>query len=57
MALTGLTKTAMIAVIEDDIIDRSDKSTLVGYSLDWALSYLDRTAAAHGFAFSDLNAE
>jgi len=57
MALTGLTKTQMIAVIESDIIDRTDKSTLVGYSLDWALSYLDRTAAAHGFAFSDLNAE
>ena len=57
MAVTGLTKTQMISVIEDDIIDRSDKSTLVGYSLDWALSYLDRTAAAHGFAFSDLNSE
>jgi len=57
MAVTGLTKTQMIAVIEDDIIDRSDKSTLVGYALDWALSYLDRTAAARGFAFSDLNSE
>ncbi len=57
MALTALTKTQMIAVLEGDIIDRSDKSTLVGYSLDWALSYLDRTAAARGFAFSDLNSE
>ena len=57
MAATDLTKTQMIAVIEDDIIDRSDKSTLVGYSLDWALNYLDRTAAARGYAFSDLNKE
>jgi len=57
MAATDLTKTQMIAVIEDDIIDRSDKSTLVGYALDWALSYLDRTAAARGFVFSDLNKE
>ena len=57
MAETDLTKTQMISVIEDDIIDRSDKSTLVGYALDWALNYLDRTAAMRGFAFSDLNSE
>lgn len=52
-----MTKTQMIAVIEDDIIDRSDKSILVAFALDWALNYLDRTAAARGFAFSDLNKE
>lgn len=57
MAATDMTKTQMIAVIEDDIIDRSDKSTLVAFALDWALNYLDRTAAARGFAFSDLNKE
>ena len=57
MAETDLTKTQMLAVLESDIIDRSDKSTLCGYSLDWALSYLDRTAAARGFVFSDLNKE
>lgn len=57
MAATNLTKTQLLAVLQDDIIDRSDKSTLCSYALDWALSYLDRTAAAHGFAFSDLNRE
>ena len=57
MAATDMTKTQMIAVIEDDIIDRSDKSTLVAFALDWALNYLDRTAATRGFAFSDLNKE
>ena len=57
MAVTGLTKTQLLAVLESDIIDRTDKSTLCGYALDWALSYLDRTAAARGFAFSDLNRE
>ena len=53
----GLTKTQMVAVIEDDIIDRSDKTTLVGFALDWALEHIDKTAAARGFAFSDLNEE
>ena len=53
----SLTKTQMVAVIEDDIIDRSDKTTLVGFALDWALEYIDKTAAARGFAFSDLNKE
>ena len=47
----------MISVIESDIIDRTDKSTLVGYALDWSLNFLDRTAAARGFAFSGLNRE
>ena len=55
--MATLTKTEMTAVIEDDIIDRSDKSTLVGYALEWALTYLDTTAAARGFAFADLNRE
>jgi len=53
----ALTKTQMTSVIEDDIIDRHDKSTLVGFALTWALEYIDKTAAARGFAFSDLNAE
>ena len=53
----ALTKNEMVALIEDDIIHRSDKSTMVGYALDWALGYLDRTTAARGFAFSDLNRE
>jgi len=52
-----LTKTQMTSVIESDIINRSDKSTLVAFSLIWALEYLDRTAATRGFAFSDLNLE
>ena len=47
-----LTKDEMVEVIEGDIIDRSDKTVLCGYALDWALGYLDRTAAARGFAFS-----
>ena len=53
----SLTKAQMVSVIEDDIIDRSDKTTLVGYALDWALESIDKTAAARGFAFSDLNRE
>jgi len=55
--MTALTKTQLVALIEDDIIDRDDKTTLVGYALDWALVYLDRTAAAKGWCFSDLNKE
>ena len=57
MALTGLTKTQLLAVLQEDVIDRTDKSVLCSYSLDWALSHLDRTTAARGFAFSDLNKE
>ena len=57
MAATNLTKTQLLAVLQDDIIDRSDKSTLCSYALDWALSYIDRTAATRGLAFSDLNKE
>ena len=54
-----MNKTQMIAVLEDNIFNRGDAKmvTLYGYALDWALSYLDRTAAARGFAFSDLNKE
>ena len=54
---TALTKGAMVDVIQDDIIDRTDKSDLVGYALNWALEAIDKTAAARGFAFSDLNLE
>ena len=57
MAATDMTKTQMLSVLEDSIIDRSDKSTLCAFALDWALNYLDRTAAARGFVFSDLNME
>ena len=57
MAETDMTKTQLLAVLQEDIIDRTDKSTLCSYALDWALNYLDRTAAARGFAFSDLNSE
>ena len=57
MAATDMTKTQLLSVLESDIIDRSDKSTLCSFALDWALNYLDRTAAARGFAFSDLNKE
>jgi len=53
----SLTRTQMRAVIEDDIIDRSDKTTLVNFAIDWGLEYLDKTSAARGFAFSDLNKE
>lgn len=52
-----LTKAAMLTVIKNDIIDRGDKDTLIGYALNWALTYIDKTAAARGFAFSDLNKE
>ena len=52
-----MTKTQMLSILQDDIIDRGDKSTLCSFALDWALNYLDRTAAARGFAFSDLNKE
>ena len=52
-----LTKTQMLSVLESDIIDRTDKSALCSFALDWALGFLDRTAAARGFAFSDLNRE
>lgn len=57
MAATDMTKTQMLAVLEDDIISRSDKSTLCAFALDWSLNYLDRTAAARGYAFSALNRE
>ena len=53
----SMTKAQMTTVIEDDIIDRDDKSTLVGYALDWAIEYIDKTAALRGFAFSELNRE
>ena len=52
-----LTKAAMTTVINTHIIDRTDKNTLIGYALNWALEYIDKTAAARGFAFSDLNKE
>ena len=52
-----LTKAAMTTVINTHIIDRTDKNTLIGYALNWALEYIDTTAATHGFAFSDLNKE
>lgn len=57
MAATDMTKTQMLSVLESDIIDRTDKPTLCSFALDWALNYLDRTAAARGFVFSDLNME
>ncbi|GAG21266.1 unnamed protein product, partial [marine sediment metagenome] len=42
-----LTKVAMTTVIKNDIIDRpgGDKDTLIGYALNWALTYIDKTAA------------
>lgn len=52
-----LTKAAMTTVINTDIIDRTDKNTTIGYALNWALTDIDKTAAARGFAFSDLNKE
>ena len=52
-----MTKTQMLDILENSIIDRTDKSVLCGYSLDWALSYLDRTTAARGYSFSGLNRE
>ena len=57
MAATNMTKTQMLSILESDVIDRSDKSVLCSFALDWALGFLDRTAAARGFAFSDLNRE
>ena len=47
----------MLDVLENSIIDRTDKSVLCGYSLDWALNFLDRTTAARGYSFSGLNRE
>ena len=57
MAATDLTRTQMLAILEDDIINRGDKTTLCTFALDWALNFLDRTTAARGYAFSDLNKE
>ncbi|MDD2777724.1 MAG: hypothetical protein PHI16_02350 [Methanocellales archaeon] len=53
----SLTRAQIRTVIEDDIIDRTDKTVLVDFSINWALEYIDKTAAARGFAFSDLNRE
>ena len=53
----SLTRAQIRTVIENDIIDRTDKTTLVNYSIDFALEYIDKTAAARGFAFADLNRE
>ena len=52
-----MTKTQMLDILENSIIDRTDKSVLCSFALDWSLGFLDRTAAARGFAFSDLNRE
>ena len=48
----ALTKAQMRTLIQDDIIDRDDKSTLVSYSLDWGLEYIDKSGT-----FADLMKE
>ena len=53
----SLTRAQIRTVIETDIIDRTDKTTLCNYAIDFALEYIDKTAAARGFAFADLNRE
>ena len=53
----SMTKTQLLSVLETDIINRTDKSTLCSFALDWALNFLDRTTAARGYSFSDLNCE
>ena len=53
----SLTRTQMLSILESDIIDRSDKTSLCTNALNWALEEIDKTAAAHGYAFSDLNKE
>ena len=53
----SLTRAQIRTVLEDDIINRSDKTTLVNYSIDFALEYIDKTSASRGFAFADLNRE
>ena len=47
----------MLDVLENSIIDRTDKSVLCSFALDWALNFLDRTTAARGYSFSGLNRE
>lgn len=53
----SLTRAQIRTIIEDDIIDRTDKTSLVDNAINWGMEYLDKTAAARGFAFSDLNKE
>lgn len=47
-----LTKTQMRSIIQDDIIDRQDKTTLVNFALDWGLEYIDKSGT-----FADLMKE
>ena len=53
----SLTRAQLRSLIEDDIIDRSDKTTLVNYAIDWGLEYIDKTTTARGYTFADLNKE
>jgi len=48
----SLTKAQMVSLIEDDIIHRSDKTTLVGYAINWGLEYIDKSGH-----FDDLEKE
>lgn len=47
-----LTKTQMRSMIESDVIDRTDKTTLVNFALDWGLEYIDKSGT-----FADLHKE
>lgn len=53
----SLTRAQLRSLIEDDIIDRSDKSTLVNYAINWGLELIDKTTTARGYTFADLNKE
>ena len=48
----SLTKTQMVTLIESDIIHRSDKTTSVGYAINWSLERLDKSGT-----FEELNME
>ena len=48
----SLTKTQMVTLIESDIIHRSDKTTCVGYAINWSLERLDKSGT-----FQELNME
>ncbi len=47
-----LTKTQMVTLIESDIIHRDDKTSSVGYALNWSLERLDKSGT-----FQELNME
>ncbi len=48
----AMTKAQMRTLIQDDIIDRTDKTVLVNFALDWGKEYIDKSGT-----FADLHKE